>query len=74
MTTDLTALDVIRNLTLDATMAIVTNLGDAVDWDDKSRAIADLVATDLLDRFNGNFSMAQQFANTHGLALTVTLR
>ena len=72
--TDLTALDVIRNLTLDATMAIVSNLGDAVDWDDKSRAIADLVAADLLYRFNDNFAMAQQFANNHGLALTVTLR
>ena len=71
--TDLTAMDVIRNLTLDATMVIVSNLGDAVDWDDKSRAIADLVATDLLDRFNDNFAMAQQFANTHGLVLTVTL-
>lgn len=34
--TDLTALDVIRNLSLGATMAIVTDLGDAVDWDDKS--------------------------------------
>ena len=72
--TDLTAMDVIRNLTLDATMAIVLNLKDAVYWDDKSRAIADLVAVDLLDRFNDNFAMALQFANTHGLALTVTLR
>lgn len=71
--TDLTALDVIRNLSLGATMAIVTDLGPDVDWDDKSRAIADMVAKDLLYRFNGNFSMAQQFAKNHGLTLTVTL-
>lgn len=71
--TDLTALDVIQNLRLDATMAIVKDLGRDVDWDDKSRAIADMVAKDLLYRFNDDFSMAQEFAKNHGLTLTVTL-
>lgn len=70
---DLTALDVIQNLRLDATMAIVKDLGMAVDWDDKSRAIADLIAKDLLHRCNGDFSRAQQFAKSYSLTLTVTL-
>ncbi|RPI65389.1 MAG: hypothetical protein EHM43_12810 [Ignavibacteriae bacterium] len=70
---DLTALDVIQNMSLDMTMAIVRDLGTDLDTDDKSRAIANLVATDLLYRFNNDYSMAQQFASNHGLKLTVTL-
>ena len=71
--TELTALDVIRNMTLSATMAIIKDLGDTVDQDDKSRAIADLVAKDLLERFNQDYLRAQAYAADHGLKLTVTL-
>lgn len=74
MTTDLTVQKLLANLSLPVTMHIVNDLGRLVDEDETSRAIAQAVADDLMDRFEHDLARASDFAKDYGVTLTYSLR